>query len=169
MGCKSPVGVPALSQFAPVINTSRRQGRVREDGSGGSPSAKVRAEEHEPHRRPSFGASQHKMTKPTGYTGQGKCGGCASTVHVLIRGDLPDRQRGVRCAFSSGGLDEQPRAFRGLSLGGDRTRQPPPFPRRAALGNEHRDRAEVSRGHSSDVGHDARPAKGRTQQYREES
>jgi len=96
MGCKSPVGVPALSQCASVITTSRRQGRIREDGSEGSPSAKVRAEEHEPHRRLSPGASQHNMTKPAGHTGQGKCGGCASTVHVLIRGDLLDRQRTAR-------------------------------------------------------------------------
>ncbi len=28
------------------------------------------------------------MTKPIGYTGQGKCGGCAPKVHVLIRGEL---------------------------------------------------------------------------------
>jgi hypothetical protein len=30
------------------------------------------------------------MTKPTGTSGQGKCGGCALKAHVLIRGDLSD-------------------------------------------------------------------------------
>ena len=43
---------------------SRRQGRVREGLSEGSPSAKVRADEQKLHRRPS--SSQHMMTKPTG-------------------------------------------------------------------------------------------------------
>jgi hypothetical protein len=72
------------------ITTSRRQGRVREDLSGGSPSAKVRADGQKSHRRPGPRVSQHNMTKPTGCTGQGKCGGCALKVHVLIRGELSD-------------------------------------------------------------------------------
>jgi hypothetical protein len=49
------------------VTTSRRQGRPREGLSGGSPSAKVRADEQKSHRRLSLRASQHKMTKPTGY------------------------------------------------------------------------------------------------------
>jgi len=169
MGCKSPVGVPALSQCASVITTSRRQGRIREDGSEGSPSAKVRAEEHEPHRRLSPGASQHNMTKPAGHTGQGKCGGCASTVHVLIRGGLFDRQRCVSVCLSSGVLDDQTRASRGLPSGCDRTWQQPPNGRRATPGNGRRDRTEVSRSRSSEGGHGVRVAKGRTWQFREES
>ena len=54
------------------ITTSRRQelapdvirGQTREGLSEGSPSAKVRADEQKPHRRPSPRVSQHKMTKP---------------------------------------------------------------------------------------------------------
>ena len=72
------------------ITTSRRQGQAREGLSEGSPSAKVRAEEQKSHRRLSSRASQHQMTKPTGTSGQGKCGGCALKAHVLIRGDLSD-------------------------------------------------------------------------------
>ena len=58
------------------ITTSRRQGQSRERWSEGSPSAKVRADlsacnaqagGQKPHRRLSLRASQHKMTKPTGY------------------------------------------------------------------------------------------------------
>ena len=47
--------------------TSRRQGQSREGWSEGSPSAKVRADGQKSHRRLSLRASQHKMTKPTGY------------------------------------------------------------------------------------------------------
>ena len=46
------------------ITTSRRQGQVREELSGGSRSAKVRADEQKSHRRLGPGASQHRMTKP---------------------------------------------------------------------------------------------------------
>ena len=48
------------------ITTSRQQRQLREGRSGGSPSAKVRADEQKLHRRPSSRASQHMMTKPTG-------------------------------------------------------------------------------------------------------
>jgi hypothetical protein len=44
--------------------TSRRQGQSREGLSGGSPSAKVRADGQKSHRRLSPWASQHKVTKP---------------------------------------------------------------------------------------------------------
>ena len=54
------------------------------------PFAKVRVDGQKSHRRLSLRASQHQMTKPTGYGGQGKCGGCAPRAHVLIRGDLSD-------------------------------------------------------------------------------
>lgn len=68
--------------------TSRRQGQVREGLSGGSPSANLRADGQESHTRPSPWMSQPVMTKSTRCRGQGKCGGCAGKVHVLIRGDL---------------------------------------------------------------------------------
>ena len=61
----------------------------------------MRADEQKSHRRPSLWVSQHIMTKPTGYKGQGKCGGCASKVHVLIRGDLSDKRL---CAVMGAGL-----------------------------------------------------------------
>ena len=91
MGCKSPVGVPTLSHWT-MTTTSRRQGRSREGRSGGSPSAKVRADEQKSHRRPGPGASQRNMYEAPRYTGQGECGGCAPKVHVLIRGDLPGKR-----------------------------------------------------------------------------
>ncbi len=56
-----------MSKYRTKITTSRRQGQVREGLSEGSSSAKVRADEQKPHRRLSLRASQHKMTKPTGY------------------------------------------------------------------------------------------------------
>lgn len=43
--------------------TSRRQGGSREAGAERSRSAALRAEEYEPHGRPSAGTSQHHMTK----------------------------------------------------------------------------------------------------------
>src|SRR5438067_12929202 len=43
--------------------TSRRQGGSREAGAERSRSAATRAEEHERHKRPSAGMSQHHMTK----------------------------------------------------------------------------------------------------------
>ena len=95
MGCKSPVGVPVMSTMWTNITTSRRQGQTREGMSEGSPSAKVRADEQKLHRRPGPRVSQHNMTKPIGYTVQGKCGGCAPKVHVLIRGELSDMRLGV--------------------------------------------------------------------------
>ncbi len=51
------------------ITTSRQQRQLREGRSGGSPSAKVRADGQKSHRRLSPRASQHQMTKPA------KCGG----------------------------------------------------------------------------------------------
>jgi hypothetical protein len=52
----------------------------------------MRADEQKPHRRLSPWASQHNMTKPNRCKGQGKYGGCASKVHVLIRGDLSEER-----------------------------------------------------------------------------
>jgi hypothetical protein len=81
--------------FGTERTTSRRQGQPREGLSGGSPSAKVRADGQKSHRRLNPRASQHKMTKPIRCRGQGKCGGCALKVHVLIRGGLPGLRSGL--------------------------------------------------------------------------
>jgi len=51
-------------------STSRRQGRLREEGSEGSRSANVRADEQKPYRRLSPWASWHNTTKPTGSWGR---------------------------------------------------------------------------------------------------
>jgi hypothetical protein len=47
-------------------STSRRQGRLREEGSKGSPMANVRDDEQKPHTRLSPWASWHNTTKPAG-------------------------------------------------------------------------------------------------------
>jgi hypothetical protein len=51
-------------------STSRRQGRLREEGSEGSPMANVRADGQKPHIRLSLRASQPHMAKPTGSGGR---------------------------------------------------------------------------------------------------
>ena len=68
-------------------STSRRQGRLREEGSEGSrrqtcePTDRNRIEGSAPGE-----LAQHNEARR--FRGQGKCGGCARKVHVLIRGDL---------------------------------------------------------------------------------
>jgi len=54
MGCKSPV-FESSTVVRRGKSTSRRQGRLREEGSGGSPSAKLWADEQKQHTRPSSG------------------------------------------------------------------------------------------------------------------
>jgi len=49
-----------------IKSTSQRQGRIREDGSEGSPMAYVRTDEQKPHRRLSLRASWHDTAKPIG-------------------------------------------------------------------------------------------------------
>ena len=49
-----------------MITTSRRQGRAREDWSGGSRRANVRGDGQKLHKRPDLRASQHHMAKPIG-------------------------------------------------------------------------------------------------------
>ena len=71
-----------------MITTSRRQGQIREEMSEGSPSAKLRADEQKSHRRPSSRGESAQDDEAHRFAGQGKCGGCAVTVHVLIWGDL---------------------------------------------------------------------------------
>lgn len=71
-----------------IITTSRRQGQLREGLSEGSPSANLRADEQKSHRRPSFGDELAQDSEIHRFEEQGKCGGCAVTVHALIWGDL---------------------------------------------------------------------------------
>src|SRR4030042_1106236 len=51
-------------------STSRRQGRLREEGSEGSPMANVRADGQKPHTRLSSWASWHNTTRPAGSGGR---------------------------------------------------------------------------------------------------
>ena len=51
-------------------STSRRQGRLREEGSEGSRRANVQADGQKPHTRLSSWASWHNTTKPTGSGGR---------------------------------------------------------------------------------------------------
>ncbi len=107
------------------ITTSRRQGQTREGMSEGSPSANVRADGQKSHRRPGPRVSQHNMTKPIGCTGQGKCGGCARKVHVLIRGELSDMRSdvvtgaGLRASAKALELPPDPTATFGSTFGGN--------------------------------------------------
>ena len=148
-----------MSEVWTEVTTSRRQGRFREGRSEGSLSAKVRADEQKPHRRLSLRASQHNMTKPTGYRRQGKCGSCALKVHVLIplkgvlkrvRGGLfeercllcmhtrPVRHLVDQGAWAPGGaVDRSERRWQHAAKRHSAGRRDP-----------FRDRAEVSRGHS---------------------
>ncbi|MBA4391152.1 MAG: hypothetical protein C0399_09455, partial [Syntrophus sp. (in: bacteria)] len=52
MGCKSPVREPkGVHMMNTIKSTSRRQGRIRKNGSEGSRMAKVRADGQKPHRK----------------------------------------------------------------------------------------------------------------------
>src|SRR4030043_1801432 len=59
-----------LMKINTTQSTSRRQGRLREEGSEGSRSAKVRADGQKPHTRLSPWASWHNTTKPAGSGGR---------------------------------------------------------------------------------------------------
>ena len=67
MGCKSPVREPIVFMIMDTNkSTSRRQGRLCEERSEGSPMANVRDDGQKPHTRLSLWASLHNITKPTG-------------------------------------------------------------------------------------------------------
>ena len=71
MGCKSPVREPMVFIVMDTNkSTSRRQGRLREEGSEGSRSANVRDDEQKPYRRLSPWASRPITTKPAGSWGR---------------------------------------------------------------------------------------------------
>jgi hypothetical protein len=71
--CESPL-YENLKVFIVIMDTnkstSRRQGRLRHEGSEGSRSANVRADGQKTHRRLSPWASWHNTTKPTGLWGR---------------------------------------------------------------------------------------------------
>ncbi|MGZ4924208.1 MAG: hypothetical protein ACXV5H_09685 [Halobacteriota archaeon] len=71
-----------------IITTSRRQGQYCEVLSGGSLSAKLRADGQKSHKRPSSRGELAHDNETHRFEEHGKCGGCAATVHVLIWGDL---------------------------------------------------------------------------------
>jgi hypothetical protein len=75
-------------------STSRRQGRIREDGSGGSPRHTCGPTNRNRMIRLSLRASWHDTTKPTGSGGRVNAAVVLGTVHVLIRGDLPAMRQG---------------------------------------------------------------------------
>lgn len=56
--------------------------------SAASPRAQLRADGQKSHGRPSLRGELAQDNETHRFAGQGKCGSCASTVHVLIRGDL---------------------------------------------------------------------------------
>ena len=101
-------------------STSRRQGRLREEGSEGSPMANVRADEQKPHRRLSPWASWHNTTKPTGSWGRvnaavvhGKftflsgeiCLPCGRRIMSKIREGLTRQSKTPACPFAVGGYE----------------------------------------------------------------
>ena len=61
-------------QMNTTKSTSQRQGRLREEGSEGSPMANVRADGQKPHTRLSSRASWHNTTKPAGSGGRVNAG-----------------------------------------------------------------------------------------------
>ena len=133
------------------ITTSAGQGQAREGLSEGSPSAKVRAEEHESHRRLSPGASQHLMTKPAESRGRVN----AAVVHrqrMFLFGEIcPTWRWAVEAKVTSGAalVDQGPGAASRCRLQRAKQAVAPKThtARRAAM--RERDRIEVSRGRSS--------------------
>jgi hypothetical protein len=71
-----------------IRSTSRRQGRFREEWSGGSLKAYVRTDEQKSHDKAQSPGKLAQHNEAHRFRRQGKCGGGARTVHVLIRGDL---------------------------------------------------------------------------------
>lgn len=80
-----------------IVTTSRGQGQYREVLSGGSLSAKLRADGQKSHKRPSSRGELAPDNETHRFEEYGKCGSCAATVHVLIWGDLfNERWRGSK-------------------------------------------------------------------------
>ncbi len=121
MGWKSPVGEPASTlvciPMLMILTTSRRQGQFREGLSEGSLSAKQRADGQKSHTRPSSRGELAQGNETHGFAGQGKCGSCAVTVHVLIRGDLSGVRWFRHSAEISNGFGDWTEVSRGHSSG----------------------------------------------------
>jgi len=101
---------------------SRRQGRLREEGSEGSPMAKVRADRQKPHTRLSSWASWHNTTKPAGSGGRvnaavvhGKftflsgeiCLPCGGRLMSKIRKGFTRLTKNPACPFAVGGYESR--------------------------------------------------------------
>lgn len=92
------IQLPPFELLSPFITahltstTSRRQGRYREVGSGGSRSAKVRVDEQKSHTRPGLRGKSAQDDETQWFASQGKCGDCVPKVHVLIWGDLTNKR-----------------------------------------------------------------------------
>jgi len=101
-------------------STSRRQGRLREEGSEGSPMANVRADGQKPHTRLSSWASWHNTTKPAGSGGRvnaavvhGKftslsgeiCLPCGRRLMSKIRKGFTRMTKNPACPFAVGGYE----------------------------------------------------------------
>ena len=101
-------------------STSRRQGRLREEGSEGSRRANVRADEQKPHTRLSSWASWHNTTKPAGSGGRvnaaavhGKftflsgeiCLLCGRIIMSKIRKGFTRKTKNPACPLAVGGYE----------------------------------------------------------------
>ncbi len=101
-------------------STSRRQGRLREEGSERSRSANVRADEQKPHTRLSPWASWHNTTKPAGSGGRvnaavvhGKftllsgeiCLPCGRRLMSKVRKGFTRMTKNPACPFAVGGYE----------------------------------------------------------------
>jgi hypothetical protein len=103
-------------------STSRRQGRLREEGSEGSPMANVRDDGQKPHIRLSLRASWHNTTKPTGSRDKvnaafvhGKftslsgeiCLPCGGRLMSKIRKGFTRLTKNPACPFAVGGYESR--------------------------------------------------------------
>jgi len=120
-GKKSPVREPMVFMLMNTIkSTSRRQGRLRKEGSEGSRSANVRVDGQKPHTRLSSWASWHNTTKPAGSGGRvnaavvhGKftslsgeiCLPCGRKLTSKIREGFNRMTKNPACSFAVGGYE----------------------------------------------------------------
>jgi hypothetical protein len=101
-------------------STSQRQGRLRKEGSEGSPMANVRADGQKPHTRLSPWASWHNTTKPAGSWGRvnaaavhGKftflsgeiCLPCGRILMSKIRRGFTRKTKNPACPIAVGGYE----------------------------------------------------------------
>jgi hypothetical protein len=118
---KSPVREPMVFTLMNTTkSTSRRQGRLREEGSEGSRRANVRADEQEPHTRLSPWASWHNTTKPKGSWGRVNAAGvhgkftslsgeiclpCGRKLMSKIRKGFTRKTKNLACPLAVGGYE----------------------------------------------------------------